>query len=231
MEQNGGSCAGERAAGEGGGRGSGATECGAHAGSQGSSPPGAPQAASPPLGEARAAARPAARGLSRLPDRGPPPSPPTRPHASREALEGQSGQLARTAAARGLRAALGEPPTPPTPSREGEDPRADSPEGPPPGSHRRPSAIHKKREPHLANPSLPILSCRLPPHAPESERPPLSPSSGPLPQPRSVLRSHFPLAQPGGPSTPSSKMGAEALARLPSHPPCHSLGVERPHLP
>lgn len=112
MEQNGGSCAGERAAGEGGGRGSGATECGAHAGSQGSSPPGAPQAASPPLGEARAAARPAARGLSRLPDRGPPPSPPTRPHASREALEGQSGQLARTAAARGLRAALGEPPTP-----------------------------------------------------------------------------------------------------------------------
>lgn len=144
MEQNGGSCAGERAAGEGGGRGSGATECGAHAGSQGSSPPGAPQAASPPLGEARAAARPAARGLSRLPDRGPPPSPPTRPHASREALEGQSGQLARTAAARGLRAALGEPPTPPTPSREGEDPRADSPEGPPPGHTAGPPRSTKK---------------------------------------------------------------------------------------
>lgn len=231
MEQNGGSCAGERAAGEGGGRGSGATECGAHAGSQGSSPPGAPQAASPPLGEARAAARPAARGLSRLPDRGPPPSPPTRPHASREALEGQSGQLARTAVARGLRAALGEPPTPLPQAGKERTPALTLLRAPPPGHTAGPPRSTKK-EPHLANPSLPILSCRLPPHAPESERtPPSAPPSGPLPQPRSVLRSHFPLAQPGGPSTPSSKMGAEALARLPSHPPCHSLGVERPHLP
>lgn len=127
MEQNGGSCAGERAAGEG-------TAVGAGPRSAwrtrvpGLEPARGPTGRVAAARRGRAAARPAARGLSRLPDRGPPPSPPTRPHASREALEGQSGQLARTAAARGLRAALAPPPPP---NREGEDPSLTVLRGPP----------------------------------------------------------------------------------------------------
>lgn len=159
----------------------------------------------------RAAARPAARGLSRLPDRGPPPSPPTRPHASREALEGRTGQRARTAAARGLRAALGEPSKP-----GGRGPPSLTVLRGPPRSQRRLSLVNKKRA--LAREPRSPDSFR----SPSSSRPriretPFSvwPS---LPLPRDALRSHFPLAQPGGPSTPSSKMGAEALLASPRVP-------------
>lgn len=138
MEQNGGSCAGERAAGEGAAAGAGPWSAGRTRVS-GLEPARGPTGRVAAARRGRAAARPAARGLSRLPDRGPPPSPPTRPHASRKALEGQSGQLARTAAAQGLRRALDPPP--PAGKR---GPLADCPEGPP-RSHRRPSVINKKR--------------------------------------------------------------------------------------
>lgn len=90
MEQNGGSCAGERAPGEGAAAGTGPPSAG-RTRALGLEP------ARDPTGRVAAArnhgtaARPAARGLSRLPNRGPPPSPPTRPHASHEALEGRTG--------------------------------------------------------------------------------------------------------------------------------------------
>lgn len=137
MEQNGGSCAGERAPGEGVAAGAGPPSVG-RTRARGLEPARGPTGRVAAARSHRDAARPAARGLSRLPDRGPPPSPPTRPHASREALEGRTGQRARTAAARGLRAALGEPSKP-----GGRGPRADCPKGPP-RSHRRPSVINKK---------------------------------------------------------------------------------------
>lgn len=213
MEQNGGSCAGEREPGEGAAEGAEAAECGAHAGPGARAHPGPRQAAEPPPPPLRAAEPPP------VPQRGafpasrtggllhPLPPGPT-PHARRwkDGLVRGRAQPRPEASVQ----PLGEP------SKPGSErtPR-DCPKGPP-RSQRRPSAINKKsalpREPRSPDSfRSPFLL------APPNPTDPLS-LSGPLPLPRNALRSHFPLAQPGGPSTLSSKMGAEALLASPRAP-------------
>ena len=88
MEQNGGSCAGERSrGGEAAAAESG--EWGVHAAQRARAGSGLARPAPPPLGVPEPPPVPELRGLSRLLGRGPPPSPPTRSHASRAGLEVQ----------------------------------------------------------------------------------------------------------------------------------------------
>jgi hypothetical protein len=210
-------------------------------GPQDSSRPGVHQAAPLPLGAPepppvpQLGAFPASRAgglLHPLPGRGPPPSPPTRPHASRAALERQDQRQARTAAApasavvpldRGLHRVLSAPAA----GREG-NPLLAVLRGLP-GHTAVPPRI-TKRKPHSAEP---CSAESFPP--PSSSRPqvretPLNPIRPSVPCPGCAPHSHTPDSNPEGPAPLSSETGAEAWARLPSRPPVHSEGVERPHL-
>lgn len=125
MEQNGGSCAGERSHGGGGGRGEwGVGAHGAQGAREGS---GLARPAPPPLGALEPPPVPELWGLSRLPGRGPPPSPPTRSHASCAGLEVQESAPRRaqpTSLISDCLSAGGRPPAspqyPPRPGREGD---------------------------------------------------------------------------------------------------------------
>lgn len=210
MEQNGGSCAGERSGGGGGGRAAWGEGARGPRGSPGWGLPGpapSPSGPEPPPGRAP--------GLSRLRAGGPPPSPPTRSHALGS---GSGGAGTRVPACTADRA------PPPRSSRRGR----------PPASPRRPQDAGRRETPcrlcpagtspshpparsefTKRDPRSPPSSRRPPPLPPEYTRPPsgLPPTDAPCTPTRLT-------AQLPGRAPRSSKMGAPGRPARPPAPLC-----------